>query len=247
MNDTDAISIARHGGYVVARLSGQLSTQTVTATQRALVGLLRRSGVAADLSDLQLRDPACVSVFSAALQQAGGWPNAKLAVFGADRIMLAQLRCLSGHTVLPIAHGLPAALAAAARPPDPAWRSDTIAACDPPAGVVGPTAVSDEQEVSHILDSVRKGEGLERYIRDWLGALLDYDVEHRSDLVKTLSVYLDRGADYDSGARVLAIHRSTLRYRVQRIRQVAGLDLGDACVWLNLHAATRALAHVARS
>ncbi len=247
MNDTDAISIARHGGYVVARLSGQLSTQTVTATQRALVGLLRRSGVAADLSDLQLRDPACVSVFSAALQQAGGWPGAKLAVFGADPIMLARLRCLSGHTVLPIAHGLPAALAAAARPPDPPWRSDTIAASDPRGGVVGATAVSDEQELSRILDGAGKGEGLVRFIRDWLGALLDYDVEHRSDLVNTLSVYLDRGADYDSGARVLAIHRSTLRYRVQRIRQVAGLDLGDACVWLNLHAATRALAHVARS
>jgi hypothetical protein len=246
MNDTDAISIARHSRYVVARLSGQLSTQTVTATRRALVGLLSRSGVAADLSDLHLRDPACVSVFSAALQQAGGWPNAKLAVFGADRIMLARLRCLSGHTV-PIAHGLPAALAAAARPPDPAWRSDTIAAGDPRAGVVGATAVSDEREVSHILDSARKGEGLERFIRDWLGALLDYDVEHRSDLVKTLSVYLDRGADHDSGARVLAIHRSTLRYRVQRIRELAGLDLDDACVWLNLHAATRALAHDAGS
>jgi hypothetical protein len=199
--------------------------------------------VAADLSDLQLRDPECVSVFSAALRQAGGWPNAKLAVFGADPMMLAQLRCLSDHPAVPVADGLPAALSAAARPPDPAWRSGTIAAGDPRAGVVGATAVSDEQELSRILDGAGKGEGLARFIRDWLGALLDYDVEHRSDLVKTLSVYLDRGGDYDASARVLGIHRSTLRYRVQRIRELAGLDLGDACIWLNLHAATRALAH----
>jgi len=203
MDDTDTISIQQRGRYVAVRLSGQLSTQTVAVTRRALVGLLRQSGVAADLSDLRLRDPGCVSVFSAALQQAGGWPNAKLAVFGADPMMLARLRCLSDHTAVPVADGLPAALAAAARPPDPAWRWGTIAASDPRAGVVGATAVSDEQELSRILDGAGKGEGWVRFIRDWLGALLDYDVEHRSDLVKTLSVYLDRGGDYDAGARVL--------------------------------------------
>ena len=246
MDGTDAVSIQPHDRFVVARLRGQLSTQTVAATRRALVGLLRQAGVAADLSDLRLRDPACVSVFSAALQQAGGWPTAKLAVFGADRIMLAQLRCLSDDTAVPVADGLPAALAAAARPPVPARRLGTIAAGDPRAGV-GVTAVSDEQELSHILDAAGKGEGLVRFIRDWLGALLDDDVEHRSDLVKTLSVYLDCGGDYDAGARVLGIHRSTLRYRVQRIRELAGHDLGDACIWLNLHAATRALARVVGS
>jgi hypothetical protein len=156
--------------------------------------------------------------------------------------MLAQLRCLSDDTAVPVADGLPAALAAAARPPVPARRLGTIAAGDPRAGVVGVTAVSDEQELSHILAGVGKGEGLVRFIRDWLGALLDYDVEHRSDLVKTLSVYLDCGGDYDAGARVLGIHRSTLRYRIHLIRALAGHDLGDACIWLNLHAATRALA-----
>jgi hypothetical protein len=243
-DDTDAVSIQPHGRYVVARLSGQLSTQTVAGTRRALVHLLRQSGVAADLADLRVQDPGCVSVFSAALQQAGGWPHAKLAVFGADPMMLARLRCLRDHIAVPVADGLPAALAAAARPPDPAWRSGTIAASDPRAGVVDATAVSDEQELSHILDGAGKCEGLVRFIRDWLGPLLDYDVEHRSDLVTTLSVYLDRGGDYGSGARVLGIHRSTLRYRVQRIRELAGLDLGDACIWLNLHAATRALARV---
>ena len=247
MDGTDAVSIQPQDRFVVARLRGQLSTQTVAATRRALVDLLRRSGVAADLSDLRLRDPGCVSVFSAALQQAGGWPNAKLAVFGADRIMLAQLRCLSDDTAVPVADGLPAALAAAARPPVPARRSGTIAAGDPRAGVVGVTADSDEQELSHILDGAGKGEGLVRFTRDWLGALLDYDVEHRSDLVETLSVYLDCGGDYDAGARVLGIHRSTLRYRVHRIRELAGHDLGDACIWLNLHAATRALARVVGS
>jgi DNA-binding PucR family transcriptional regulator len=36
------------------------------------------------------------------------------------------------------------------------------------------------------------------------------------------------------------IHRSTLRYRLQRIREVSGLDLGEVESRLNLHLATRA-------
>lgn len=36
------------------------------------------------------------------------------------------------------------------------------------------------------------------------------------------------------------IHRSTLRYRLQRIREISGLDLADVGNRLNLHVATRA-------
>jgi hypothetical protein len=50
MDGTDAVSVQPHGRYVVARLRGELSTQTVAATRRALVGLLRQSGVAADVN-----------------------------------------------------------------------------------------------------------------------------------------------------------------------------------------------------
>ncbi|HEV7536401.1 MAG TPA: helix-turn-helix domain-containing protein, partial [Acidimicrobiia bacterium] len=57
---------------------------------------------------------------------------------------------------------------------------------------------------------------------------------------KTLSTYLECGGNYDETADSLAIHRSTLRYRLQRIREVSGLDLGDVDSRFNLHAATRA-------
>jgi DNA-binding PucR family transcriptional regulator len=81
---------------------------------------------------------------------------------------------------------------------------------------------------------------VEGFVREWLGPLLDYDAAHGAELVKTLSTYLECGGNYDETADGLAIHRSTLRYRLQRIREVSGLDLGDVDSRFNLHAATRA-------
>jgi sugar diacid utilization regulator len=81
---------------------------------------------------------------------------------------------------------------------------------------------------------------VEDFVREWLGPLLDYDAAHGAELVKTLSTYLECGGSYDETADGLAIHRSTLRYRLQRIREVSGLDIGDVDSRFNLHAATRA-------
>lgn len=80
---------------------------------------------------------------------------------------------------------------------------------------------------------------IEGYVREWLGPLLDYDTAHRTDLVPTLSQYFEAGGNYDNTAAVLGIHRSTLRYRLQRLREIGGHDLGDVETRLNLHVATR--------
>jgi hypothetical protein len=78
------------------------------------------------------------------------------------------------------------------------------------------------------------------FVEDWIGSLLAYDAERQADLVHTLGVYLDQGGNYDATAAALHIHRSTLRYRLQRIRELSGHDLGDTDVRLNLHVAVRA-------
>jgi DNA-binding PucR family transcriptional regulator len=58
--------------------------------------------------------------------------------------------------------------------------------------------------------------------------------------VRTLSHYLDRGGSYEATASALIVHRNTLKYRLQRIRQITGLDLSDPEVCFNLSLATRA-------
>lgn len=81
---------------------------------------------------------------------------------------------------------------------------------------------------------------IEAYVQEWLGHLLEYDAERGANLVQTLHQYLECGGNYDATAETLMIHRSTLRYRLQRIREITGFDLGDVEIRLNLHVAARA-------
>ncbi|HMC79775.1 MAG TPA: helix-turn-helix domain-containing protein, partial [Acidimicrobiia bacterium] len=105
-----------------------------------------------------------------------------------------------------------------------------------PAGVT----TYDSLGIYRILAGGEHSAEVEGFVREWLGPLLDYDAAHGAELVKTLSTYLECGGNYDETADGLAIHRSTLRYRLQRIREVSGLDLTDVDSRFNLHAATRA-------
>ncbi|MET0780464.1 MAG: helix-turn-helix domain-containing protein [Microbacterium sp.] len=102
----------------------------------------------------------------------------------------------------------------------------------------------DDLGLLRILDSSDGGVELGLYLDRWLGELLRHDSDHHSELVHTLTVYLDSGGNYDRTADALMIHRSTLRYRLGRIREVTGRDLTDPDSRLNLHIAVRAQAAV---
>lgn len=57
--------------------------------------------------------------------------------------------------------------------------------------------------------------------------LAEHDAERGSDLGRTLGVWLKANCDARTAAAVLHIHVNTLRYRVARAAEVAGLDLDD--------------------
>lgn len=103
----------------------------------------------------------------------------------------------------------------------------------------------DDLGLLRILDTSDEGARLERFIGEWLGPLVEYDRLHHCELVRTLTVYLDSGGNYDRTAAELVIHRSTLRYRLRRIRDVGERDLSDPESRLNLHVAVRARAALA--
>jgi sugar diacid utilization regulator len=91
-----------------------------------------------------------------------------------------------------------------------------------------------------ILEERERGGAVDEFIQRWLGPLIGYDSQRQAGLVNTLAHFLDCGGNYDQTARSLLIHRSTLRYRLRRIRDVAGIDMADVDTRLNLHVATRA-------
>ena len=81
---------------------------------------------------------------------------------------------------------------------------------------------------------------VDSFVREWLGSLLDYDARRKAELVHTLTQYLEHGGNYDATAAQLSVHKSTLKYRLQRIRELTGLELNDPDVHFNLQLATRA-------
>jgi sugar diacid utilization regulator len=98
----------------------------------------------------------------------------------------------------------------------------------------------DNLGLYRILHAGQHSAELERYIREWLGPLLDYDHQHHTELTTTLFQYLECGGNYAATADTLLIHRSTLRYRLRRIRAIGHIDLHNVDSKLNLHVAARA-------
>ena len=101
-------------------------------------------------------------------------------------------------------------------------------------------AAFDELGFYRLIDAAHGDGEVESFVREWLGPLLDYDDRKNSELVMTLSDYLECGGNYDESAAALHIHRSTLRYRLARIAELTGHDLRKVDTRFNLHAATRA-------
>jgi hypothetical protein len=102
--------------------------------------------------------------------------------------------------------------------------------------------VAGEEAAAHQLLLATAPEELRRAIhRRLLGPLLDYDAAHGADLVGTLTVFLDRDGSWVRAAEVLHVHVNTLRYRIGRIEQLLGVDLGEFShrvdLFLALHAA----------
>ena len=106
----------------------------------------------------------------------------------------------------------------------------------------GPEQVTmfSELGVYQLLATSRDVSAVEDFVQQWLGRLNDYDTVHGTQLVLTLSEFLDHGGSYDASASALSVHRNTLKYRLRRIRDVSGYDLGVPDNVFNLQLATRA-------
>jgi PucR family transcriptional regulator, purine catabolism regulatory protein len=70
-----------------------------------------------------------------------------------------------------------------------------------------------------------------------LGALLDYDRQNNADLVSTLDAFFAANGSPKEAAERLGVHRNTVLYRLDRIRDITGYDLDDAGLRLRLQLA----------
>jgi|GraSoiStandDraft_30_1057271.scaffolds.fasta_scaffold07453_2 sugar diacid utilization regulator len=68
---------------------------------------------------------------------------------------------------------------------------------------------------------------LQRFYDETVRPLVAYDEQYETDLLGTLSTFLDCDANVNATAARLITHRHTIRYRFERVRELTGLDVSS--------------------
>ena len=66
---------------------------------------------------------------------------------------------------------------------------------------------------------------LERFYSETVEPLLAYDEQYETDLVRTVETYLENDGNVAATAQQLFTHRHTIRYRLERARELCGHDV----------------------
>ena len=74
---------------------------------------------------------------------------------------------------------------------------------------------------------VEDPEELRRFHDETVAPLLIYDEQYETELVKTLETFLDADGNVAQTAQRLFTHRHTVRYRLERVRELTGLDVSS--------------------
>lgn len=102
----------------------------------------------------------------------------------------------------------------------------------------GSSSFFSDLGVYRLLFSISPDE-LKSFYDDSIGRLLEYERQREGELLQTLEAILKYPTLADT-AKALHVHRNTLLYRIQRIQEIARVDLNDGETRLILHLALRA-------
>ena len=89
-----------------------------------------------------------------------------------------------------------------------------------------------------VLFNVSNRKELESFRSEVLGPLNEYDKRHGGELLPTLTAFLEDTENLSIVADRLHIHRNTLRYRLQKVEEITGRNLGDTQDRMHLFFAT---------
>ncbi|HEX5898524.1 MAG TPA: helix-turn-helix domain-containing protein [Solirubrobacteraceae bacterium] len=67
-------------------------------------------------------------------------------------------------------------------------------------------------------------EEVRSFYEDTVAPIVRYDDQYRTDLVGTLEAYLDQNCNMNATAAAIYAHRHTVAYRLERVKELTGLD-----------------------
>lgn len=102
--------------------------------------------------------------------------------------------------------------------------------------IFGPNSIThfDSIGIYRILLHGANHEELNDFVTCQLGVIAAYDSDHNTDLLTTLEVYLREGCNAKATADKLFLHVNTVKYRLARIQNLAGIDLQEPETRFNL-------------
>lgn len=84
----------------------------------------------------------------------------------------------------------------------------------------------DDLDVQKIFLSLDGTEVLEEYAEDVLGRLISYDREHDTGYLEILRLYLEYDGSVKRVADRMFVHRNTINYQLNKVKNILGADLG---------------------
>ncbi len=93
-------------------------------------------------------------------------------------------------------------------------------------GVGGPTSEDIGTGTYRLLFRVLAShpEEVRSFYEDTVAAIVRYDDQYRTDLVQTLEAYLEHNCNMNATASAIYAHRHTVAYRLERVKELSGLD-----------------------
>lgn len=106
----------------------------------------------------------------------------------------------------------------------------------------GPVQVlrAEQAHVYQLLRLVKDEAGLRAFVHQWIGPLIEHDDNRGTDLVRTLEVYLDTGGSLREAAACLYLHPRGVRYRLDRMFELLGVECPTPDWKLTVHVAVKA-------
>lgn len=96
-----------------------------------------------------------------------------------------------------------------------------------------------------LLDFNRLNLNLEDYLKDYLGSLIYSEKENKDELLETLTVFLDNGCNFRDTAEKMYMHPNSIRYRIEVIEEMYGIDLNTSKDRINIAIALKLLSFLA--
>jgi sugar diacid utilization regulator len=100
--------------------------------------------------------------------------------------------------------------------------------------------------VYHMIDICNKQGGITDFCHPAISKLRTYDINHKSDYVRSLYSYIANARNLISTADALFIHRNTMSYRLAKIQEITGVELDDDDVIMNLFVSYKILEYAGK-